>query len=345
MLRGTAGGGEGERDGERDRERERDRAQQTESARAARARARTHTRALTHAQGEPTGESLCPTPAAAPSRRARAHSPLHAASLLPSRPPARQRGAIALALAVQVPGSEGPRIVAATVAVVLVTIFGFGGSTRSVLGALKIAINAPAYDAASAQLSRSEQSLHEHARAIDSFIHDLVVDLDVPEPDALPEEEGDKYGGQRDARGHEEEAGVRTVVVAHTQARPLTAEDAASREPFVQRVKVRKARPGAHAGRGAPAPAPARTQPAHLSVRPCVRLHVPPTRVSRARPTDARREDWPAARVRLGLLTRSRASHALQARASEESTERARLPARSDRSVRRALRLSVRSLG
>lgn len=53
------------------------------------------------------------------------------------------RGAIALALACEVPNAEGgphDRIVAVTIVVCMVTIFGFGGSTSALLARMKVKV-------------------------------------------------------------------------------------------------------------------------------------------------------------------------------------------------------------
>jgi len=142
------------------------------------------------------------------------------------------RGAIAVALAVQVPGPMKGRIVAVTMCVVLFTIFVFGGTTKLLLDYMGVQTNAEPYDVkkAEAELSANEQAAHRHVRMMDDFVHDLLVDIEVPEP---PEDE-DEFWTQL----HDDEFRRNKGEERHTRAPP---EDD---EPFVSRQKERHVKQG-----------------------------------------------------------------------------------------------------
>lgn len=127
------------------------------------------------------------------------------------------RGAIAVALACQVPGPCGPRAVATTMVIVILTIFVLGGSTKAILDRLHIQTHAPAFDESAAMLTEAERRAHAHAFVADAFVYDLMVDHEVPEPAA--------EGRDADAEAQHEHNG------AGRGKRHL--------EPFVARLKVR----------------------------------------------------------------------------------------------------------
>ncbi|KAG8463183.1 hypothetical protein KFE25_011180 [Diacronema lutheri] len=151
------------------------------------------------------------------------------------------RGAIALALAVQVPGEQQPRIVAVTIVIVVLTIFVGGGSTSALLARMQIQVNAPAYDPASATLTHGERETHRHVSAMDGYIRDLLTDVEVPEPNRKEPEDGEIFEpyAQLGAAGEaaEQSGGKR--------AKKGRAEDDAKGDvPFVRRIKERAIRAG-----------------------------------------------------------------------------------------------------
>jgi hypothetical protein len=86
------------------------------------------------------------------------------------------RGAIAVALSLQVPGEMRDLLVATTMFIVLFTIFVLGGTTPSLLRRLRVPTGVPDYDEGAASLSRNEHRIHHIFAAVDSHIRSWIVD-------------------------------------------------------------------------------------------------------------------------------------------------------------------------